>query len=139
MWTCEISCKKTFEIFHDYASLLVSHLIHYKRNTNLAYFLQVKKLVQKVVTRDALNYRKMTDKTVPTPGEKEEAAPEEKELKVADIVKLSKGRGIMDDMYSIYCFIVGHALLDEMHNIEYLKIYVYILWKNFEFTILCKT
>lgn len=52
---------------------------------------QVKKLVQKVVTRDALNYRKMTDKTVPTPGEKEEAAPEEKELKVADIVKLSKG------------------------------------------------
>lgn len=40
----------------------------------------------------------MTDKTVPTPGEKEEAALEEKELKVADIVKLSKGRGIMDDM-----------------------------------------
>lgn len=51
-----------------------------------------------MVTRDALNYRKMTDKTVPTPGEKEEAALEEKELKVADIVKLSKGRGIMDDM-----------------------------------------
>lgn len=52
---------------------------------------QVKKLVQKVVTRDALNYRKMTDKTVGTPGEKEEVAPDEKELKVADIVKLSKG------------------------------------------------
>ncbi|XP_022315964.2 cell division cycle and apoptosis regulator protein 1-like isoform X3 [Crassostrea virginica] len=52
---------------------------------------QVKKLVQKVVTRDALNYRKMTDKTVAAPGEKEEAASEEKELKVTDIVKLSKG------------------------------------------------
>lgn len=61
----------------------------------------------------------MTDKTVPTPGEKEEAALEEKELKVADIVKLSKGRGIMDDM-----FIVGNALLDEMHNTKYSKIYV---------------
>lgn len=92
-----------------------------------------------MVTRDALNYRKMTDKTVPTPGEKEEAAPEEKELKVADIVKLSKGRGTMDDVYSscIYCFILRHALLDEMHNIEYLKIY--ILWKNFALTTLCKT
>lgn len=66
-----------------------------------------------MVTRDALNYRKMTDKTVPTPGEKEEAAPEEKELKVADIVKLSKGRGTMDDAYSscIYCFILRHASL----------------------------
>lgn len=112
------------EIFHDYASLLVSLLIHYKRNKHLAYFLQVKKLVQKVVTRDALNYRKMTDKTVPTPGEKEEAALEEKELKVADIVKLSKGRGIMDDMHSTCCFIVGNALLDEMHNTKYSKIYV---------------
>ena len=47
--------------------------------------------MQKVVTRDALNYRKMTDKTVTAPGEKEEAALEEKELKVTDIVKLSKG------------------------------------------------
>ncbi|XP_062571744.1 cell division cycle and apoptosis regulator protein 1-like isoform X4 [Saccostrea cucullata] len=52
---------------------------------------QVKKLVQKLVTRDALNYRKLTDKPVPTPGEKEEATQEEKELKVSDIVKLSKG------------------------------------------------
>lgn len=52
----------------------------------------MKKLVQKVVTRDALNYRKMTDKTVAAPGEKEEAASEEKELKVTDIVKLSKGK-----------------------------------------------
>ncbi|XP_056018818.1 cell division cycle and apoptosis regulator protein 1-like isoform X3 [Ostrea edulis] len=52
---------------------------------------QVKKLVQKVVTRDALNYRKITDKPVPTPGEKEESATEEKELKIADIVRLSKG------------------------------------------------
>lgn len=77
-----------------------------------------------MVTRDALNYRKMTDKTVPTPGEKEEAALEEKELKVADIVKLSKGRGIMDDMHSTCCFIVGNALLDEMHNTKYSKIYV---------------
>lgn len=82
----------------------------------------------------------MTDKTVPTPGEKEEAALEEKELKVADIVKLSKGRGIMDDMYSMYCFIVGHALLDEMHNIEYSVLEnIYPVKKNFEFTILCKT
>lgn len=77
-----------------------------------------------MVTRDALNYRKMTDKTVPTPGEKEEAAQEEKELKVADIVKLSKGREIMDDIHCTYFFIVGHALLDEMHNIECLKIYI---------------
>lgn len=90
-----------------------------------------------MVTRDALNYRKMTDKTVPTPGEKEEAAQEEKELKVADIVKLSKGRGIMDDMHSTYCFVVGHALLDGMHNNEYLKIYI-SCEKIFEFAILCK-
>ncbi|XP_061175292.1 cell division cycle and apoptosis regulator protein 1-like [Saccostrea echinata] len=52
---------------------------------------QVKKLVQKLVTRDALNYRKLTDKPVPTPGEKEESSLEEKELNVPDIIKLSKG------------------------------------------------
>lgn len=91
-----------------------------------------------MVTRDALNYRKMTDKTVPTPGEKEEAALEEKELKVADIVKLSKGRGIMDDMHSTCCFIVGNALLDEMHNTKYSK-NICPVKKNFQITIICKT
>lgn len=58
--------------------------------------------MQKVVTRDALNYRKMTDKTVAAPGEKEEAASEEKELKVTDIVKLSKGK--RGDFWSLRVF-----------------------------------
>lgn len=77
-----------------------------------------------MVIRDVLNYRKMIDKIVLIFGEKEEVVLEEKELKVVDIVKLFKGRGIMDDMYFICCFIVGNVLFDEMYNIKYLKIYV---------------
>lgn len=77
-----------------------------------------------MVIRDVLNYRKMIDKIVLIFGEKEEVVLEEKELKVVDIVKLFKGRGIMDDMYFISCFIFGNVLFDEMYNIKYSKIYV---------------
>ncbi|KAK3091306.1 hypothetical protein FSP39_018795 [Pinctada imbricata] len=51
---------------------------------------QVKKLVQKLVSRDALNYRKITDKPVLAPGEKEEPT-DVKELKLDDVVQLSNG------------------------------------------------
>jgi len=51
---------------------------------------QVKKLVQKCISRDSMHYRKITDK--PLPGQGGEKEEEVKEIKVIDTEKLAVGK-----------------------------------------------
>ena len=51
----------------------------------------MKKLVQKVVSRDAVHYRKLTDKAIPVPGEKEETEQDSKESVPINMEKLAQG------------------------------------------------
>lgn len=51
---------------------------------------QVKKLVQKCISRDSMHYRKITDK--PLPGQGGEKEEEAKEIKVIDTEKLAVGK-----------------------------------------------